>query len=98
MPQQIVEAARDAPRTEGVKEHARRIARFVRVILIEQSAQRMRWVHQLAQLRAQTFDLMIVEQFETGEVAVLLEESDLFRLQAVGSRSDPCLWQRKKIA
>ena len=83
VPQKVMKARRDSPSAQRVEEHARRVARLVRVELVPQRAPLVRRVHQLCQLRAQSFDLIFVEHTHARQVSVLLVEPDLLLRQTI---------------
>ena len=61
VPQQVVEGRRDAPRTERVKEHLRRVGGLVGVKLVEKRVLRVSRIGKCRQVRTQSVDLGIRE-------------------------------------
>ena len=81
MPQQIVEAGRDPPGAQRVKQHSVGIGRFVGVILIPEFAPRMIGVEKLVQFIQQTIDLSVIQDPDPAQVAVSFVAGQLLRGQ-----------------
>ena len=76
-PEHIMKAGRNPPRPQGMKQHFRRIDRFVGMKFVKQIVSGVLWIGQLGQLVAEDLDLPIVEHTHTGQIAVLVIERDL---------------------
>ena len=60
-----------------MKQYASRIMRLVGVVLVKQVIAGMMRVDQCGQFLAQHFNLSVIEQTNSGEIAVLVKKSDL---------------------
>ena len=76
-PQDIVECGAGAPCAEGVEEDRVGIARFVRVVLVEELVRGVAGVHEAGQLGAERFDLIVVENLDAGKESVAVERLHL---------------------
>jgi hypothetical protein len=66
IPQKIVKPRHDAPRTQRVKQHAVRIAGFVRMVLVEEFAAFVRGIHEDFKFAAQKLHLLVGQDSHTG--------------------------------
>src|SRR5215208_7219901 len=71
VPEYVVKPGRDAPCPQRMKEGIFGVFRFVRVKLVKEVVPRVRRVFQLLQFFAEDFYLLVVEQADSGDVAVL---------------------------
>ena len=83
IPEDVVERRRDPPGPEGMEQHPARVGRLVGVVLVPQFLALVVRVEQPGELASQPLDLVVVEQADPGDVAVFVEERDLFVAQAV---------------
>ena len=96
VPEQVVEPRLDPPGPEGVEEDRPRVGRLVGVILIPEVSPGVVGLEPLGQLPSKRLHLIVIQDFDPGDVAVLLEEGGLFRGQPVsiqvGARPRP--WEK----
>ena len=83
IPKQIMKPRHYPPRSQGMKQHALRIRRLVGMVFVKQTPPLMRRIHQLFQLPAQHPHLLVAQDPNAFEVAVLPKEFDLFPAQPI---------------
>ena len=77
-PEDIVKCGAGAPGAERVKEDGVGVAGLVGVVLVEELVRGMGWLHEAGELRAQSFDLIVIEDLHAGEETVAVEGLHLF--------------------
>lgn len=83
VPEDVVKAGAEAPGTEGVEQDRVGLDRFVGVVFVPEVAAGVARVEKLGQLGAEYFDLLVGQDADAGQVAVLVVERDLVVGQAV---------------
>src|SRR5437870_12281614 len=73
-PKQIMKARHDAPGPKRMKQHSRRIGRFIGMKFIEERVAGMNWIDQLREFAPQRFDLVVVKNLKAREITVLMKE------------------------
>ena len=81
VPENIMKCRQDSPRSKGMKQHATRIRRFVRIVFVPEFRTGMTRLRECRQFNSQLFDLSISQDFWPCNVAVFVEKCDLFRRQ-----------------
>ena len=98
IPQYVMEPGRDAPGTQCMKKHFRRIGGFIGGKFIEQRIPRMLRIGQLRQLVFQLFDLLLIQHLDPGYITQFLILLQLLVCQPVFVPIAPVFRPREQAA